>query len=622
MKLLVWNCQGLRSPWRVRALNELIRLHNLSLVFLSETKCRKRKCEILKERYNMFGLNLDSQGKCGGLMLLWRKDINLVVHSLSQSHIDACVSNLEGVNGWRFTGIYGQLDAVDGMRRGVCSDSCVDSLLGLRFVLVAVLVARGSDHSPLIIDLEALNQTGSMRRRKMFHFEAMWARSAECEVLIHDLLSQEAVGDVGARILQHPISVEAGAVKRRLRSELEELLTLEEILWKQQGKAQWLNEGIETLLIFMLEQVRGNSSSPSEEAMDKVVRGMPARVSESMNEALIQPFTPDEVKLAVSQMYPYKSLWPDTFIPGRLISDNVLIAYVLNHHLAHKTWGSKGHAALKLDLSKAYDRVEWIFLERVLSYLISTAVAIEEVRGVAVSRCGPRVSYLLFTDDTLLFCQASVAFSCNAPRDVQQDLASILGVQVVNRHVKYLGLPALVGRSKREVFQNLKDKVWARLQSWRCKNLSQVGKRARPGCSFTWRSIIAAKDVIASGMRWQVGSGCSIHIWKDRWIPRPLSFQVITTPNTLSEEATVNELLTTDGDWNEDLLRAIFRGDDVNAIVGISQAHGRPDLQRWHYEKTGIYSVKSAYWLISKGLIPHCHYGPTGSKSYKKLDTP
>ncbi|KAL0458054.1 UNVERIFIED_CONTAM: hypothetical protein Slati_0432600 [Sesamum latifolium] len=110
MNLLAWNCQGLGSPWTVRVLSELFRRHNPALVFLSENKCKKQKCEILKEKFNLFRVNVDSRGKGGGLMLLWRKDINLVVHSFSTSHIDATVSTEESTNGWRFTSIYGQPD--------------------------------------------------------------------------------------------------------------------------------------------------------------------------------------------------------------------------------------------------------------------------------------------------------------------------------------------------------------------------------------------------------------------------------------------------------------------------------------------------------------------------------
>ncbi|KAL0286357.1 UNVERIFIED_CONTAM: hypothetical protein Sradi_7149700 [Sesamum radiatum] len=117
-----------------------------------------------------------------------------------------------------------------------------------------------------------------------------------------------------------------------------------------------------------------------------------------MNEQVLHSYSADEVKTALFQMYPYKSPRSDVsailriklvskaiatkvksflssdiskfqsdFLPGRLITDTVLIAYEINHYLAHKYWGSVGDVALKLDFSKAYDRVEWIFLERVLA---------------------------------------------------------------------------------------------------------------------------------------------------------------------------------------------------------------------------------------------------------------
>ena len=57
------------------------------------------------------------------------------------------------------------------------------------------------------------------------------------------------------------------------------------------------------------------------------------------------------------------------FVPGHLITDNVLVAYETLHTMHGRRSGRRGSLALKLDINKAYDRVEWPFLKGIMSRL-------------------------------------------------------------------------------------------------------------------------------------------------------------------------------------------------------------------------------------------------------------
>ena len=50
----------------------------------------------------------------------------------------------------------------------------------------------------------------------------------------------------------------------------------------------------------------------------------------------------------------------------KAISDNILVAYETLHHMKTKKAGKIGSITLKLDMSMAYDRVEWTFLLKLM----------------------------------------------------------------------------------------------------------------------------------------------------------------------------------------------------------------------------------------------------------------
>ncbi|KAL0416512.1 UNVERIFIED_CONTAM: hypothetical protein Slati_3483100 [Sesamum latifolium] len=138
------------------------------------------------------------------------------------------------------------------------------------------------------------------------------------------------------------------------------------------------------------------------------------------------------------------------FVPGRLITDNVLLAFETNHFL---NIHSKGKS---------------------LSSLFRVAEELGTIPGVAVRRVLD--VYKLASGQEINLHKPSAAFSRNTSIETRQQLAGILGVHLENKHEVYLGLPAVAFRSKRALFSALKDRIWKRIQGWQEKLLSQAGK--------------------------------------------------------------------------------------------------------------------------------------------------
>ena len=116
--------------------------------------------------------------------------------------------------------------------------------------------------------------------------------------------------------------------------------------------------------------------------------------------------------------------------------------------------------------------------------------------------------------------------------------------------------------------------------------------------SATWQAILHGLDLLKQGIIWRVGNGRQIRIWRDPWIPREMSLRVTLTQGRCRLRW-VSELLDIDGrGWDLDKLPRLFNPADVEEITKIKiPARAPEDLIGWHWEKTGIFTVRSAYNL-------------------------
>lgn len=72
--------------------------------------------------------------------------------------------------------------------------------------------------------------------------------------------------------------------------------------------------------------------------------------------------------------------------------------------------------------------------------------------------------------------KTTIFFSWNTPKDVQQEIKVLLGVSAIKHYDKHLGLLSFLGRQKKACFNQIKERIWNKMQGWEERLLSQAGK--------------------------------------------------------------------------------------------------------------------------------------------------
>ncbi|GJT25273.1 reverse transcriptase [Tanacetum coccineum] len=222
--------------------------------------------------------------------------------------------------------------------------------------------------------------------------------------------------------------------------------------------------------------------------------------------------------------------------------DSMVITNEDFHYIRHNNKGNQRLMTLKLDLNKAFDRVEWDFLAAtlkkikfadrwcqwilaclisyeleflihgdsignikptrgiqqgdplspylfiiiadVVSRMVSKAVDNSLVSGIKMARTCPIISHIFFAGQNINFTKSSSLFPLNCLEDLQQQLCDLLNVQHMDPKACYLGLPSIIGRNKNELFSFILEKVLHNMQGWKQKLLSQAG------CEILIKSVI------------------------------------------------------------------------------------------------------------------------------------
>ncbi|GJY34951.1 sodium/hydrogen exchanger 6 [Tanacetum coccineum] len=173
------------------------------------------------------------------------------------------------------------------------------------------------------------------------------------------------------------------------------------------------------------------------------------------------------------------SINQSAFVPGRRISDNILLMQELmrNYHRRH----GPPRCAFKVDIQKAYDTVDWSFLETIVVVMETLTLILQ--RRVRDSDVFHSVAVIL--DALEEFKQVSglvpsisksTTFFCNVPNAIKASILNTMPFAEGVLLVRYLGVPLISSRLLYRDCKILVEKLESRFNDWRNKFLSLAGR--------------------------------------------------------------------------------------------------------------------------------------------------
>ncbi|KAL9685687.1 hypothetical protein QQ045_023138 [Rhodiola kirilowii] len=227
-------------------------------------------------------------------------------------------------------------------------------------------------------------------------------------------------------------TVEVIEKENEITEELDLWFAMEETLWMQRSRVLWLKQSDKNTSFFhakashrqkknwisKLRDANGVMQEDQGKVMeivtdyfrdmfrsalrveDSVLQGDAVRIEDWRPISLCTVAVKIITKLIAMRLQPILqqviSIFQSAFVKGRIISDNFVIAHEIANYLKSRRGPTECFASIKLDMSKAYDRVEWLFLEKLLRNMGFASLWVDRVMCCVCS-----VSYQIRINDTV-----------------------------------------------------------------------------------------------------------------------------------------------------------------------------------------------------------------------------